>query len=724
MTTLTQFPLTGWYEIQSEGDGTIYLCVIDEGMVSGPSDTPANKQYKPRVLNPETFSIKRAPQVWIWGNGSVQQAAFGQLELDNYDGAYNYLLEHDVRDRVVVVKVLAASALLSGTAISSAQTVCTGVIDSVTSDNEDRVLVAIKDTLALLDKTLPVHYNPPFVDEGAANVMVPLTFGACRNIKPLLRDTPNRIYQLHDTQIPNVTLVADKAAPLDPHANPPQYVPALSGSGLQLQTMPQGALTVDCSSYGQQSVIPGADDVLSGAGAFNGAWAGTPLVPPGWTWTNGTGSSITESAANYLGSGTHAASLITAKLWDGSSQFGDSLSYPGILLGGYSYRLNFSVYAISAAPSLDNTLVGGLMVATALSSNPADYISGFGKPIQAVGQYPHQPPQNISYEFTVPPGSTRDLFFILTTSTASVGQPNGSASAAIYNITLEQLGQYQTLPLSGIPMSSYFAEIRARTGNAFDFTIGGVDSRSDGSLIPWGIHFDAPPNILAALQQPLDNFCCALFTDKTGQITFGQLTDPSDPDNISAIRCDFDMTNVARPIQVAADDAKGLTNLIGARRNWFVFGPSDFVTDQTIVPQNIKTQFGRTSQFELTSSVSPTGHYTSAIGAPIFNSLFDLSSDAQKEIDRVVGIYSPKVYYDGTSTNGKRRFITFTAFFDDPAKVGVNTTCAISDIAFGDYISLTYANADGSERFVNQLGVVVEWEVFPFGNKVQLKVMV
>lgn len=733
------FHTAGWYEIISEGQVTLYFSATDEGMVTGPSDTPANKQFKPRVKNPETFSIRREPQVWVWGPTSVQGAAFAQLVLDNYDGAYNALLASDFRDSIVTIKLVQESmALLTGTTMADALTVCTAIIDGVKA-NGDEITITIKDTIARLDKQLPVRYNPPFVDDGAANNPIPLTFGACRNVSPLVIDTPNRIFQLHDSNIPNVTLVADKAAPLDPHAAPPQYVPALNGSGIQLETMPDGKLTVDCSSYGTQSVIPGADDVLGGDGEMNGAWAGSPAVPPGFAWSNGVGSNITE-AVDYFGAGKSAAVITTASVWAPGASYGDYLSYPGVLLGGYSYRLNLSVNQIQSAPSIDQTMKGGLILATALSANAKDYIAGYRSPIQGVFVHTVQTRQNLSFEFTVPPGATRDLFIIITTSTGNTpGLPNGTAHAIVGNITLEQLGKYQELPLAGIPGDDLYTEILVKRAGE-DSTIFDADEAAaltddgDGGVIPMGIHYDAPPKVLDPIKDFADSRRCAIFTDNLGTLRTRQLKDPTDPAYAGSVIAHFSGieakvnlslgSNMERPAVVWTDEAKGLTTTFGARRNSTVFGSSDFVTDQAIVTQNIKTRFSRTSQFQRTASQFPAGQYSFAVSAPIFDTLHDDPDDVQDMADETVGIYSPKVYADGSSTNGKRRFVEFSARFDDPTKIGIGTQCSIVDLMFGEFITFTYPNSDGSAYFVDQQAEVVAWEIFPFGRKVTLTVMV
>jgi hypothetical protein len=736
MSISTQVKSLGWYEINSEGIGTIYLCIEDEGMVSGPSDTPANKQYAPRVQNPESFSIKRAPAVWMDGDSAIGAAAFGQLDLGNYDGAYNFLVENDVRDFIVIVKIVAAATLLTGTAINSAPTVCTGIIDRVSQPSEDVVSVTIKDTLARLDRQLPCRFNPPFVEDGAANRMIPLTFGAVRNRAPLLIDAPNRLFQLHDANIPSVTLVADKAAPLDPSASPPQYTPAISGSGIQLNAMPVGKLTVDCSSYGTQSIIPGAQDILNDDGLFlNFNTAG---VPENWVWSAGSGSSISHvlhANAPWIPDSSNAVTISSAIKWDGTTHFGDHRRYPAIFKGGVSYRINFGVYDIRSKAPTNSGVVGGLMVATKLTGLASDYLAGVGTGVGFLAALPITQNhittnQNFSFEFTCPPGADRNLYFIACPSMDGFnGAAIGTASAKIYDVRIERLGQYTELPLAGMPFDNYLKEILVNRANENGSVFNSSEAsaltlRDDGSIVPWGITFDSPPNILDAIRAPLDSFRRAtMFTDSDGILRFRRMIDPSDPANASLVLCDFDTTNIKSGIQVAPYDARGATTLVGARPNQSPFGASDFVTDQAIVPQNIKTRFMRKCQFERTSSVSPAGQYSFAIGAPIFNTLLDDPDDAQDMIDESTRIISPQVYSDGTFTNGKLVEVTFIAFFDDPAAVGVTVQCGLNAIMYGEVIRFTYPNADGTPRFVDQLGIVRMWNPYPFGQKVEITIL-
>lgn len=730
--SIHSYQMQGWLETISEGLSTIYLAIIDEGLVTGPTDSPANAEFKQRIVNAETFSIRRQPMPWFEGSQGAQAAAFGALSIVNYDGAFNFLLENDLRDATVVIKLPRATLLTTGTQLADTITICTAVVDSIVYQGQDIITINLKDTLARLDKVLPCRFNPPFVASGAANVMVPLTYGAFRNVQPLLVDQANRLFQIHAGNIPNITAVMDKAAPLDPHAKPPQYTRALNGSGIQLQTMPVGKLTIDGSSYGTQSVIAGVDDVLAGAGQFTGTWTGTPAVPPGWAWSNNAGSAITELNSPPYPFGTAAgAQLQSATVFNpGGGSYGDQLSYASVLQPNVTYRLNFSLYNVQQeSPYFVNGMVGGVMVATALSDNAADYLTGIAQPLTT----PAFKSQNFSLEFTVPAGSTRSLYFLVVPSAGNAANTaQGTVTATIFDVTLEQLGQFTSLPLSAMPLQDYYHAILVEQAGEDPSIYNASEAqalctRTDAtgpSYIPFAACFTSPPNILEALRLPVASLNGVIFTDADGVIRTRKFKDPSDPANQLSVKAHFNTYNVERPPQVVQDWAPMLTTLFGARPNQSVFSASDFVTDQAIVPQNTKTAYMRKSQIWVTASVTPSGMYTNAITAQIFDTALDLASDVQNIADEAVGLFSPKVYSNATSTTGQRRFVTFTAHFDDPAVVGVDTTCAVTDLMYGDIITLTYPSADGSPWFVNTYGAIEWWEIFPFAQKIKLTVRV
>jgi hypothetical protein len=813
VSTVQTFQMTGWYEINGEGIATIYLSAVDEGIVTGTSDTPANTQFRPRVLNADTFSIKRMPPVWPQAQTTVQGAAYGSLDIDNYDGAFDFLISADLRDATVVFKLPAAGSLLTGTTMNSAPLIATAILDAVTCDSEDVITLSFKDTIARLDRPLPCRYNPPFVDSAASNQMVPISLGAFRNVAPLLIDSPNRIYEISDRPISNLSLVSDKGAPLDPTASPPQYTPALSNSGLQLAVLPQGQLTCEGSSVGQQASLPGIADVLAGAGAFpgtqgSGGWfggingyattvaaggvtgagatrvvalaanapasgllyitdgtntlygtitagggttsvtlgtltivgtansitVGSPVVipgaPTGFTWTQSTAPTEILNPPNLWipsGNGVFLQSGTTA--FNPGTTYGSVFATAtAILQPGQSYRVSFVLNNVqSAQPYYSGGMQGGVMLATNLSASNTDYITGINQALQTSAFQS----QNFTFEFTVPQGSARKLYFILAPSAGvNAVTAAGKTSANIANIKVQLLGQFTSLPLSALPLTDYFTEILVNRAGEASTVFSSTDTAalmvrdvatSDGvagSNIPFGCCFTSPPNILDALRMPLDSCGAVLFTDNAGVLRARRLTDPSNPVG-RTIKADFTSVNVLRPLSVAEDPAQYLTTLFGARRNWSTFSASGFVTDQSIVSQDKKARFMRTSQYWVKSSKTPAGSYNFAIAAPIFDTVFDIANDCQLEADRIVGIWSPNIYTDGTFNTGKRRIVTFTAFYDDPTAVGVTTTTAVTNLQFNDVISLTYP----AHGFNATPCAILGWEIFPFAQKIALTVL-
>lgn len=694
----------GWYITNTDGLATLYLSIVDEGYTTQSTDDPSSKFHRPRIKNAESFSIRREASFWPWGGGS-SMAAFGSLQIDNYDGLFDELLSADLRDATVIFHLPDAAAFGGATSISSLQPIATAVLDNVSSDNEDTITLSLKDTLARLDRPLPCRYNPPFVDSNAANRMIPITLGACRNVEPLLIDEANRIYQLADAPITNIAAMRDKGAPLDPNADPPQHTPALDASGAQLDVLPEGKLTCDISSEGAQVVIPGAVDVLAGGGILDD-WPVALDPPTGWSY--GPSAVITRMGTANSYSQDYVANIQSSQVYNTSGSTGRYMRFDTqVLEAGRTYRIKFNLQRWSGSRS---PLATGFMLRS-------DITGGIGGPGSISGGIPLQAPsfgvQPFTFTYTVPAGSDRYIYAIV------VGDP---AYSPVYigfsGLEVEELGEFTEYPITGIPLAGYMTEIvKNRAGED-----SAIWSASDLIAIDaatgylFGVHYETQPNILEALIAPLDSFCAAMSTDADGVIRFPRLIDPRD----GAIVADFDQTNVLHGIRVDVDSAKELTTLIGARRNWSIFGDSDFVTDKITVPQDVRERYKRASQYQQTASVTPAGQYDHARGAPVFDSVLDDPDDAQTEIDRVVALYAPKIHPDGFVHNGKRQFVTFTALWDDQAAVGATVQTAVRDLRIGDVVSLTYPGNGETPRFDSTRLFVSGVELFPYAQRLRI----
>lgn len=679
----------GWLRYNSEGVPTIYLAISDEGMVTAKGSGDAAVAYRPRILSPETFSIRRRPLVWTWGDTSTNTgAAFAQMKIDNYDGEFDFLLRADLRDATVVMKMPTAAAFASETAVTSAPTVATAILDDAVMDREDVITVTLKDILARLDRPLLARYNPPFVEESAAGRMVPLTLGACRNVAPLLVDEPERTFQIHDQALTNISSARDMGAALDVYANPPQYQPALNNSGIQLETLPAGKFLVDVSSEGTQTIIPGASDVLLDVGTLSQALGTTwtapygTNAPSGWTYVNtawGTFDRVTSSSFMPQNWGM---------LIQTHRKFDPRVSFYGCpvglnvaqLLPGRTYRITITIDRTLSPQGFPG---GGIYLTTDYTSTNSGISGGFLGPYLQAPSFGGAP---YTFIHTTPAdGTTRTLYV--------VGCGDKDTSADVYSwwhgLRAELLGQFIDLPMTGITLAKYFTEILAnRAGEPTSvWSSADLDAIDEATGYLFGNHYDDQPNILKALRDPLDSFCATISSDNLGVLRTRRLVDPKLYEDLAV--ASFDSTNVKRPIAIYPDRARYLTTLFGARRNWTVSGPSDFVSDFNAVPAEQRARFSRTSQFQLYAARTPAGQYSNAIGAKILDTLLDLPGDAQTEGDRVVGIFSPTAYDDGTVSNGKRNFVQFTVFFDDFGNFP-NGTVAPQELLFGDIVLLTY----------------------------------
>lgn len=696
-----QFPLPssiGWYSATTTYNN-LYLCSNEDGAyMSAPTDSPANQAFLPRIMNAKEFKITRRTSVWQWKGRSVG-TSFSTLTLDNWDGVYDWLLSADIRDTLVRVSVLPR-----GAALASKTVVATGILDKVMTIGEDKIELTLRSTLSRLQKPIQKMLFPPYVDAGVANRQVPLTYGACRNVPvgKYLYDSPNRLYQLSSGAITNIARLRDMGAPLDATASPPQYTPTSDLRGIQLATLPVGVLTADVSSEGPQVVVPGALDVLGGIGKFTTWTAG---VPNGWTKGGSVtgGSGITQGS--WPGVAGSTISMVSDKPFSptqtGNPQGVWVKTSSNLLKQGRSYRVTLKILQMSGTGGYYTTSMDyGLVLASAINTTlntPADWITPYRQPVEV----PFASSQTYTFSYTVPAGSDRPLYLIMSSSEGiTIGSGNGACGGVAAEIYVEELaGQTQSLPLTGITFLDYYTAILQTLGGLTPAQwssddADGIDS-STGYL--FGVHIGDAKTVEDAARMPVDSIDGALFDDADGVVRIRRLVDPYYPGAVNNTVAFFGTSNVKAPVQVTQDLAQGLTTTFGARRNWYVFQESDFVTDYGVVPAALRTQFKRQSQFIVTSTRSLATTYQHAVTAAEMNSLLDDPVQAQAEDDRVCFSYST------ARTIGVPRFVQFTYLF--------RPEDGIVQLYFGDVVQLTYPRFGfDNGRYL----VVVDTELMPY----------
>jgi hypothetical protein len=273
-----------------------------------------------------------------------------------------------------------------------------------------------------------------------------------------------------------------------------------------------------------------------------------------------------------------------------------------------------------------------------------------------------------------------------------------------FDITLQDIDEGEDTPLIGISLTDYFREIIEERGGESSETWSSADTEliDEEAGYTFGAYFREPVTILDALRAPLDSFTAALFTDREGTLRVARLVDPAvgEGSPTPAIALEITTGNLLDPPDAAFETAKGLTSVIGYRRNWYVFRDADFVADYDDVPAEVRARFKRLSQYLLTGGDLHPAYRHAEIAAPL-PSLLEIREEAQAEIDRVVDLYddSPRIVY---------RF-----------RVAVDG--APPDIHFGSIVHATYPRfglTAGKYLFVESCRVIPfqqELEIFAWG---------
>jgi hypothetical protein len=181
------------------------------GLVTTPSETPANTEYNPRIRQP--VNVARhcfAPRA----TSGRSVFAPGELVLKNGDG----VLDDVLTDFALDGRTLTIRRGLPGAAYPGGfTTVFTGTMEQAEA-KDDSVIVRVKDRAFALDVPLQATlYAGDNADgeglEGTADDLKgkpkPLCFGVARNVAPPCVNTGKLIYQVNDGELDSVDAVYD-----------------------------------------------------------------------------------------------------------------------------------------------------------------------------------------------------------------------------------------------------------------------------------------------------------------------------------------------------------------------------------------------------------------------------------------------------------------------------------------------------------------------------------
>lgn len=214
--------------VQVEGvEITRYLS--DKGYITGASESPSNTIYTPVICGGVQFTESLS----LTGEASL---SVGSIELDNSDGAIDSWQDDIWQQRTIKVYIGDYSW-----ARTDFYLIFDGVTAKVDSNDRDKITLTVSDKLQRLNNTVTD------IKLGGASAnkdkLLPLLFGQCFNISPLLVDLANLEYQIHNGPIEGIIEVRDNGVPV-------AFTPFLSTGKFRLLQAPAGTIT--CSAYGDK----------------------------------------------------------------------------------------------------------------------------------------------------------------------------------------------------------------------------------------------------------------------------------------------------------------------------------------------------------------------------------------------------------------------------------------------------------------------------------------
>lgn len=264
-------------------DTTLYLS--NRTYNTGPSDTPANTSYNAIINN----SLSYSQNIPIDGSPTM---SWGDLSLDNTNGIRDGWLDYVWSNRPISIYIGDVSF-----SRDNFTKIYSGYVQNLVSKDRNTLNISIRDILQKL--------NSPITDEvvggtGTTKDQIrPLVFGEVFNITPVLVDSANLLYMVHNGPVERIIEVRDNGVPLESGGF--GYI-AYEDQGLfELVNAPAGVIT--CSVQGERSAINRA----------TGAVISHDYTTRSASWTrSGTTATVTDNSHGFTNGQSVNVSITSA----------------------------------------------------------------------------------------------------------------------------------------------------------------------------------------------------------------------------------------------------------------------------------------------------------------------------------------------------------------------------------------------------------------------------
>ena len=214
------------------GEGSQSTFYFSNGAyVTDPLDTPANTAYAPLI----TGGVSFGESLTLDGSASI---SIGDIELDNSNGELDqYFLSHIWTNRSISIYIGDPSWKKSDFKL-----LFKGNVADIGSSGRNNLNLVISDVFQKLNAPI-TDQTVQITGKNNAVELVPLTFGECFNVTPLLVNSGTLTYQVHNGPIERIIEVRDNGIPVLFTAN-------LTAGTFTLTRAPFGQIT--CSVQGHK----------------------------------------------------------------------------------------------------------------------------------------------------------------------------------------------------------------------------------------------------------------------------------------------------------------------------------------------------------------------------------------------------------------------------------------------------------------------------------------
>lgn len=215
-------------------DTLIYLS--NKNFNTGPADTPANTTYLPLLSTGVTFN----QSISLEGSASL---SFGDISISNVNGELDSWLGYIWANKPISIYIGDVTFSRSDFTL-----IHSGYVQDVSSRDKNTLNINLRDVLQKVNT--PVTSKTLGGTQPNSTSLIPLVFGEVYNITPVVVDSVNLVYQVHDGQIERIIEVRDNGVPLTENVG---YTVDLSNGKFTLLNSPAGTIT--CSVQGEKTSI-------------------------------------------------------------------------------------------------------------------------------------------------------------------------------------------------------------------------------------------------------------------------------------------------------------------------------------------------------------------------------------------------------------------------------------------------------------------------------------